>query len=208
MELKDKSIDLATEIASAMKSEPFYHMATEKQAEELIASGLAEFNPEITEGSGFGKKFAIRLTDAGLAMVNGEPETKETNTVTNTSNIEVNNSGGFVPSRKRGGGRKGETYPFESLEVGGFFFVAATEDKPEPAKSLASTINSANKRYSELVLGEDGKPEMEEYKHKGEVKTREKMKPLRTFAAQSVEGGKTYGEWTAPADGAVIYRSA
>jgi hypothetical protein len=49
------------------------------------------------------------------------------------------------------GGHKAESYPFDKLaafpEKGNYFLVPATEAKPNPAKSLASTVASATKRY-------------------------------------------------------------
>lgn len=52
-----------------------------------------------------------------------------------------------VPESKRGG-LKGDTYPFASMNVGQSFFVPATESNPNPAKGMASTVSSANKRYA------------------------------------------------------------
>lgn len=49
------------------------------------------------------------------------------------------------------GGHKAESYPFDKLNAfpaaGNAFFVPATEAKPNPAKTLASTVASATKRY-------------------------------------------------------------
>lgn len=53
-----------------------------------------------------------------------------------------------------GRGRGGNVYPFDTMEVGHSFFVAADESKPNPAKSLASTVSSATARYA--VPSEDG----------------------------------------------------
>jgi hypothetical protein len=54
-----------------------------------------------------------------------------------------------IPEAKRGGFKaKEEQYPFATLtELGQGFFVAASEKMPNPAKQLASTVNTANKRY-------------------------------------------------------------
>lgn len=45
-------------------------------------------------------------------------------------------------------------YPFDLLEVGQSFFVPATEEKPEPHVSLASTVASANKRHAVEIPGQ------------------------------------------------------
>lgn len=50
------------------------------------------------------------------------------------------------------GGHKADNYPFDKLTIfpnpGNSFFVPSTESKPNPAKSLASTVASATKRYA------------------------------------------------------------
>lgn len=56
-----------------------------------------------------------------------------------------------MPAVKRGGGGRTESYPFSALENGQSFFVPATEAKPDPAKSLASTVSGANRRFSEVT---------------------------------------------------------
>lgn len=48
----------------------------------------------------------------------------------------------------------GEKYPFDQLQPGQSFFVAATEENPNPAKSLASTVSSATARYAVQVGNE------------------------------------------------------
>lgn len=48
----------------------------------------------------------------------------------------------------------GEKYPFDALQAGQSFFVAATDDNPNPAKSLASTVSSATARYAVQVGNE------------------------------------------------------
>ena len=53
----------------------------------------------------------------------------------------------------RGGTGRAEVYPFEQLGVGHSFFVPATEKRPEPHKSLVSTVNQATLRYSKVIEG-------------------------------------------------------
>ena len=56
----------------------------------------------------------------------------------------------FVPpaGAKRRVGRN-DSYPFDKLAVGQSFFVPATEAKPEPHKSMLSTVTQAMGRYAE-----------------------------------------------------------
>lgn len=200
------SIALVSAIGVAMASDPGYAFATEKEAKQLVDGKLAEFNPAITDGD----KIAIRLTDEGLKMT----DTAQTGTDTGTTTTAAPAASGFaiidnasLPGGSRGG-RNGPVYPFDDLAVGQSFFVPATDDKPEPAKSIASTATSAAKRFATPVLNEDQTPVMEEYQVKGETKTREKLNYTRKFAVKSVESGKVYGQWTAPSNGALVQRTA
>ena len=208
MALKKASVSLLATIATAMAAEPFYALATEKEAKELIDGKLAEFNPDIRDGD----KIAIRLTDEGL-KANSEMNTSTTG---NDANANTGNApaaassfaiidGAALPSAARGG-RNGPVYPFDDLNVGQSFFVPATADKPEPAKSIASTATSAAKRFATPVKNPDGSAVMETYKVRGVEKTREKFEYTRQFAVKSVEKGKTYGSWVAPENGALVQR--
>lgn len=69
-------------------------------------------------------------------------------------------SGFVVPPPSKRGGLKGEVYPFTHMSTGQSFFVPATEQRPNPAKALASTVSSANKRFASHypTLGKDGTP--------------------------------------------------
>lgn len=73
------------------------------------------------------------------------------------------------------------TYNFESLNIGDWIFVPATEKKKDPKKSLASTISGANKRY-------------------------ENFSPRRYFKAVRAIAGQQFGSVTAPSNGAYIVR--
>lgn len=50
-----------------------------------------------------------------------------------------------MPDAKKRGRKT--IYPFDEMGVGDSFHVAATNDRPKPVKSMASTISSANARY-------------------------------------------------------------
>lgn len=49
---------------------------------------------------------------------------------------------------------RASAYPFDELEVGQSFFVPATAERPDPAKTMGSTVNGANARFSEEIPGE------------------------------------------------------
>ncbi len=159
--------------AMAVEATPF-HMASNAEIAALAKDGLVETNTEIADGD----KFAVRATDKGVAL-NAELLAASPPSGSGFAMPSSFVTGeGFVPSPSRGG-RGRSLYDFESLAVGGFIFVPATDEKPNPAKSLASTVSSATKRSAP-----------------------------KKYGVQSVEAGKVYGSFTAPANGAVIYRSA
>lgn len=157
MALKKTSVSLLLATAAAMFVEPNYHLATPAEASELLAALLAEQNPDIAEGD----HVATRLTEAGMteAKANGfvEPaadEGDEDDTV-----VHVMPAAGFViedavaiPGAR--GGKGQSIYPFDKLEVTQSFFIPATAEMDNPAKSLASTVSSATARFAIPVEGE------------------------------------------------------
>ena len=118
----------------------------------LCEAGLAESNPEMTDGD----KIAVRATNAGVDK-HREGDTVEpaTETAAPSAPNEGNNTmsqfnidtGVPIPAIKRSGAAT-SIYPFDALEVGQSFFVPATDEMPNPGKSLASTVSSASKRYA------------------------------------------------------------
>lgn len=213
-----KDLTLLGLIVAAMQNEaaPF-HFATEKDVATLVKEGLVETNAEITDGD----KIAARATDAGIAVNSPAPAaggaTWPTGEVTGEATGEAQAPAepvgdhkrttggfltgvGFVPAEKKGVTRRGRNlYNFEDLEVGGFVFVPASAEVPNPAKKLVSVVSSATKRFAE---------ETGETKVTAKGNTIPVLKTTRKFNIQPVTGGVAYGSFTAPADGAVIYRSA
>ncbi|AMW36187.1 hypothetical protein [Xanthomonas phage XAJ2] len=115
----------------------------------LVAEGLVEVNPEMKNEAG---DLATRATSKGIEQMNAQnqPATGDTTAQTTAPaaskpsfQIEVAT---LPPVSGRGRSAGSSLYPFEQLEVGQSFFVPATAEKPEPAKSLASVVSAANKR--------------------------------------------------------------
>lgn len=128
----------------------------------LVEAGLVEINPGMTDENG---NVATRATQKGIESLdsaatvayNATSEatsataaTGETQKVKTMFKIEDSIPVPTISARGRGG----NVYPFDQLEVGQSFFVANSEDKPNAAKSLASTVSSATARYA--VASEDG----------------------------------------------------
>lgn len=149
---------------------------------QLAEAGLVEVNPTMANEAG---ELATRATQKGIDSVskNGDNQTSETQgepakteKVKTMFQLEDNVA---LPSIS-GRGRTGTTYPFETMAVGQSFFVANSEDKPNAAKSLASTVSSATARYA--VPSADGATKTNK---KGE--TVPVMVETRKFVVRSVE---------------------
>lgn len=126
---------------------------TEKSVKVLVDAGYVECNKDITDGAG---NIAVRATKAGLEYGTAPAATEEEGTTTmNTEATAATaaprsfaiETGVAIPSIKRSGAAA-SIYPFDKLEVGQSFFVPATDEMPNPGKSLASTVSSASKRYA------------------------------------------------------------
>ena len=127
-----------------------------------------------------------------------------------------------APLTKKRTRRATATYPFETMDLNAIFFVAATADKENPAKSMASTVSSANKRFATdtgetktvtvntYKLDAEGKREKDAegklIKTGTESKTVPVLAPGKTFEVFPVEAGEELGGFTAPAKGVVVQR--
>lgn len=189
------------DIVAATKAQSFLYVA-EADVAELLASGHIELNHSMVNEAG---EIAARATVMGMAEIDGDSDEGEREGE-GDSNASA---GGFVlednvaiPKSQRGG-RRGEIYPFDKMAVGQSFFVAATAEKPEPAKSLASTVTSATARYA-VGTGEfhDVKVKVYQINEAGErvrdangklivvgetTERREIMKETRKFTIRAVE---------------------
>lgn len=114
----------------------------------LIEKGFVEINPEITNEAG---EVATRATETGIAKVPKEEK------LMSDQNFVIE-SIPVVKTRRASG--KASIYPFDKLEVGQSFFVPASAEKPEPWKSMQSTVATATRRYAEPVVDKDGNPVM------------------------------------------------
>lgn len=125
----------------------------------LADAGLVEVNTEVTDASG---NVAVRATEAGVAKANEGNDTPAPQSSGFAVMALPDDILSAMKEKKRAGRSGGsKKYPFDGLEVGQGFFVAATEKMPEPAKSLASTVSSATARYAEEVKDDNGETVME-----------------------------------------------
>ena len=154
----------------------------------LVEAGLVEINPAMVNEAG---EIATRATQAGIesldsgAIVVGNATTEANSAIAETGKTEKVKSmfkieDSIPVPTISGRGRGVNVYPFDRLAVGQSFFVPNSEDKPNAAKSLASTVSSATARYA--VPAEDGSTKTNK---KGEVVP--VMVKTREFVVRSVE---------------------
>lgn len=137
-----------------------------KESAPFVKVGVVETNDSVKEGD----LIATRISEAGVAFLaslesgvkanegvdtgnatgdNGATTGQEAQTKTESTTgkpmfqIEDNVT---IPT---GAASRGNSlYPFDALNIGQSFFVAKTAEMENPAKSLASTVAGANKRYA------------------------------------------------------------
>lgn len=154
----------------------------------LVEAGLVEINPAMVNEAG---EIVTRATQAGIesldsgAIVADNATSEANSAIAETGKTEKVKSmfkieDSIPVPTISGRGRGGNVYPFDQLEVGQSFFVANSEDKPNAAKSLASTVSSATARYA--VPSEDGATKTNKA---GEVVP--VMVETRKFVVRSVE---------------------
>lgn len=153
-------------------SESKYIFAAPASVAKFVAEGLVETNDSLNDGNG---NIAVRLKSAPAST-----QTQGAATVSQTNATPFAIEDGIeLPTSGRG--RTSTTYPFDLLNVGQSFFVANTAEKPNAAKSLASTVSSATARYAEVVPGQTKKNKAGE-----DVPV---TKTTRKFVVRAVEGG-------------------
>lgn len=150
--------DLLRSIVEATNAGSFVYTSITDHT-PLITEGLVEINPALVDDAG---NIATRATQKGIdAQTQGKQEMSHHHDhkheeVAATAAVASVTPAAFaiednvpVPTAIRRGGKGGNVYPFEQLAVGQSFFVPASDAKPNPAKSLASTVSSATKRYAD-----------------------------------------------------------
>lgn len=167
-----------------------------------VDAGLAESRADMADATG---AIASRVTEAGMkqwnefqaatASATPAPFAASTQVVSPASVAPLASvlapsafsirKGVAVPPQKRTGGRGAPVYPFDALEVGDSFFVPATTAKPNPAKSLASTVSSASKRYASERKDAAGAVVNETVTVRGKTITRPQLIYSRVFIVRS-----------------------
>jgi hypothetical protein len=147
-------------IVAATKAHPNYTFASLLNCASLETLGLIEINRGITDPqtgnpavralfpvadeylANIGANEAMSKSESPVAAVAGA-------TAVEAPRFELDDNVP-IPAIKRGGSLtpRVSPYPFDTMNVGQSFHIAATEDVPNPSKKYASTVSSANARYS------------------------------------------------------------
>lgn len=172
---KDRSLLASIVAAMAVEATP-YLMVTPADVAKLVSGKFVETNDEIKDGD----KVAARATEAGVAE---NAKTPAANTAPAVSSFAIGTASLDLSAfAKRT--RTASNYPFDDLQPGQHFFIPATEARPNPAKSIASTVSAATKKYAD-------KPEAEQ----------------RVFVVAPFTAGEAKGGYTATEAGALIVRT-
>lgn len=203
MNLNENDVALLKQTVDATNSNSFLYATVEMMA-NLQAANFVEGNPQMAHPDN-AAAFAYRARPEGLVYVQNlaaaasQPVPAFLATAPAAAPVAAPAtpaavpaaSGptiirGFVPpaktTRRPTANPNSKLYPFETMEIGEAHFVAATEKRPDPKKSLASTISAANRRYQDFV-------------------------PQRYFRTYRVSVGQKCGDFVAPSNGVMIVRT-
>lgn len=155
--------------------------ADEDYFKELVDKGFVEVNIALATEAG---DVPARPTEAGIKLIKDNGVTDNVVAPVTEPSFAIED-GIAIPEAKRGGGGgrkgpRGSKYPFATMENGQSFFVPATEEMPNPAKTLASTASTAKKAFGS-VTG------TREITRKGETKTVDAYTYTRGFIVRAVE---------------------
>ena len=192
------------------------------QGQPMVAAGLIEINAAVANPAD-PSEVMCRSTAAAAAYLASNDSSGSVQTEAKAGNYAILKNV-ELPAAKRRGNPSGNgaptKYPFESMEVNDTFFSANSEHKKGDAvKALGSTISAQNKKYST----ETGQTKTvtravrDKHTHKavlnadGSKQTETVQLPVleynRKFTIRPVEGGVSYGGWTAPESGALVART-
>lgn len=217
------NVELLRSIANATAANSVVYVS-QADGLPLVQEKLISVDPA-TRDPNDATKIAAHITEAGVNYLNKNAGHTQQKPIAASTTFTVESGGLELPKIKRGFGKGGgggapTKYPFETMQVNDHFFVPNTEvSKGNAYKTMGSAVGSANQRFAvgtgehetvkrtkrgsdhKAIKGPDGKNVMEEV-------TIEKKKFTKKFVVRAVEGGKTYGSWSAPADGAVVMRES
>lgn len=147
------NMTLLASVAMATIAGGVLYIPATPDATALVGAGLIEVNASMLNDK---QEAAARATEAGIAKHNeanaGAGTAGAAPAVAAKPKFEIETIA--MPVAKRNPGGAQNLYPFDDLPAPGAdgkvsaFFVPVTAERPEPWKSLASTVSSAQKRYA------------------------------------------------------------
>jgi hypothetical protein len=135
-------------VAATVDTTKGFLTVTNVQAQKIVAADATLIEVDTASLTGTGEKatISVRASAAGIAAVQAAPAlVPAVKSVVPKMDFEIE-TGIPVPEIKRGGERA-NAYPFDTLEVGASFFIPESETLKNPAKTLASTVSSATRRF-------------------------------------------------------------
>lgn len=215
------NVELLSKIVAATTAGQLMYLSQPEAAPMLSNQPpLIEVNTGILDPQD-NTKAAVRATPAAQDYLNSQSKPAEA-TAAEPSKYEIITNAQLPAARKRGnvaGAGAPTKYPFADMPVGASFFSADSEHKNGNAlKALGSTVSSQNRKYAEetgetktvtrAVRDEHNKAKIgPDGKKVTETVQLPVLKYNRKFTIRPVVGGQKYGEWTAPANGALIART-
>jgi len=212
MAKKEINFALLAIIAAGSLSSVGYANVSAASAKPLEKDGLVQVNPSADFKDEEGNP-AVRITEKGTAALAEHEASKPKeadvggdapNTPAPAAKVKPSFalvSGIAIPQTVRAPRNSpGSSYPFDALEIGMSFFVPETEDRKNIAKSMASTVTTANARFSTEVPGQT------------RVNRKGNIVPMTTqdrkFIVRNVEDGAPWGEQYAGMKGGAVFRIA
>jgi len=212
------NIELLRAIANASAANTVVYVSAEDGL-PLLKDGLISVDQSLKDPND-ANKIGASITEVGVKYLHDNANHEQAHGRPMAS-FAVQ-SGVILPktTRKSGGGAGAPTkYPFATMEIGQFFFVANSEvDKGDAVKTLSSAAGSANQRFAietgqmktvqrakrgegnKAIKGPDGKNLMETVTIPVKVMTKK-------FVVRPVKAGtQLSATMVAPADGAVVAR--
>lgn len=202
--LSDADINILKSAVVATKDNTFIFVKPDASA-ILVAGGYAETNPAMEDADGIATRATQKGIDYIMAILSVAASIA---TLTPTPKFEID-SGIPLPVIRRNhksGGSK-SAYPFEQLEVGQSFHVAA-DDVGKIPRIMAAAVSNANKHYA-TKTGETDTVKMPIYEVDAKGKrvkvnghfnktgekdvTRPKLKHEREFVLRSVDATDARG---------------
>ncbi len=114
-------------------------------AAQLRNEGLVLVNENLHDDEG---SVAVKATEKLSSQINGTSSPASPAQPVSKPTFEVSYDIPVPPRSPRGVGAT--VYPFETMNVGGSFFVPASAKMPNPVKSLTGTVSSATRRYASI----------------------------------------------------------